>query len=222
MAQVPALGHDYWKTELDSLRTEFKDLVRQHLDAREAVGKVLDVFNDIIGLAGNAPKSIGENEAWTRVVRRAEANWVSLRMVLEGKTLFGALCGVYSLALIDLKAVLKRGAAEKRSHTPTAGSDTPATNTTTTPRSNSAVAPTAQDEGEFRSQKRRKRINSSEEVRPGPSKRQSSTERKGTAAGQPAVRNYFAPLRTMEMEEDASTGKGTESEPPTQQQTTGK
>jgi hypothetical protein len=101
--------------------------------------------------------------------------------------------------------------------TTTAGTFTPATRTIP-----AAAAPTAQDGGEFPSQKkRRKKANPSEEFRTGPSKTQSPTEWKGTAAGQWSVRN-FAPLRTTEVEEDASTGKGTESEPPspTQQQTT--
>jgi hypothetical protein len=41
---------------------------------------------------------------------------VSLCKVLEDKTLFGALNGVYSLTIIDFKAVLQRGGA-KRAHT---------------------------------------------------------------------------------------------------------
>jgi len=110
--------------------------------------------------------------------------------VLEGKTLFGALCEVYSLTIIELKAVLQRGAAKRGPLTTTAGTDTYATSTATAiMHTASAAPPTAKDEGELRCKKRRKRVNSSEEVRPGPSKKQSPTERKGRAVGQPAVRN---------------------------------
>jgi hypothetical protein len=35
-----------------------------------------------------------------------------------------------------------------------------------------------------------------------------------------ATKNYFIPLRSMEVDEGKSTGKGTQSEPPTQPQTT--
>jgi hypothetical protein len=64
----------------NQLRTEFRDLVKQHTDARESLGKVRDVLSDIVRLAKNTPTNNGENEAWKSILRRAEVNVVSLCM----------------------------------------------------------------------------------------------------------------------------------------------
>jgi len=37
MARAPVLSYEeYWQIELQSLRTEFKDIIKQHPEAREA------------------------------------------------------------------------------------------------------------------------------------------------------------------------------------------
>lgn len=51
MAQVLPLGYEkHWHSELVSLRAEFKDLIKQHPEVREAVEKVHDVRSDIATL----------------------------------------------------------------------------------------------------------------------------------------------------------------------------
>jgi hypothetical protein len=65
---------------------------------------------------------------------------VSLSRVLEGKSLFGALYGVYSLTLIELKSMLQHSMAKKGSNAAAAADATVTTTTTTT---------TAKDEGNF-------------------------------------------------------------------------
>jgi adenosine/AMP kinase len=70
---------------------------------------------------------------------------VVLCKVLEGKRLHG----VYAITLSELKAVVRNSAARKG------------------PVVTITAASTAQVEGEFREQKRRKRVNSSEGERPG-------------------------------------------------------
>jgi hypothetical protein len=77
--------------------------------------------------------------------------------VLEGKRLFGALYGVYSITLSELKPVLQDTAVKKR----------PPVATT--------AAPTAQENGEFREQNKMKWVNSSERDRPGSIKKQDKT-----------------------------------------------
>jgi len=98
---------EHWHNELKSLRKEYKELIKQHLDARDTIQKVHNILNDIVRLAGYTPRKIGKNEAWDCVVSRTEADKMSLCRVLDGKSLFSALYGVYSLNLAELKAVLQ-------------------------------------------------------------------------------------------------------------------
>jgi len=52
VAQVPALSRDeHWLLELESLRVEYKDVIRQHPEARDAVERVHKFLNDIVCLA---------------------------------------------------------------------------------------------------------------------------------------------------------------------------
>jgi hypothetical protein len=76
-------------------------------------------------------------------------------------------------------------------------------------------------EGDFEEQKRRKRVNFSKGDRPCSVKKQEPTTevKKLTATAASAVpTNYFAPLQAMETVEGTSTGEGTESQTPIQQQ----
>jgi hypothetical protein len=79
----------------------------------------------------------------------------SLCRVLGGKSLFGTLCGVYALTLSELKTVLQSGAT-KKSH----------------------FATVASDEGNFRKQRRKKRVNSSESGRSGSMKKLNAPKKK--------------------------------------------
>jgi len=68
MAQVPALGCEHWHNELESLRVDYKDLVKQHPDARDAIEKLRSVLLDIVRLAECTPSPSDESVAWDRVV----------------------------------------------------------------------------------------------------------------------------------------------------------
>jgi len=65
--------------------------------------KVHNLLSGTANLGGCAPKKIGETEICSSVVRRSEADRVSLCRVLEGNSLFGALYEVHSLTLTKLK-----------------------------------------------------------------------------------------------------------------------
>jgi hypothetical protein len=112
LAQGPPLGLDYLRAEANA--------VLKHLEARENTEKVHNVLSDVASLAGCTPKKIGESEAWACVVRRAEFGRVNLCKVMEGKSPFGVLNGLYTFTLIELKAVLQNSAAMK--HMPAAPS----------------------------------------------------------------------------------------------------
>lgn len=168
VAWVPALGYEeHWHTQLEFLGTEYKDVVIKHPDAKDVIRKVQDILNDISRLAGCTPKKIGECDDWQNIVRRAEADRVSLSRVLEVKTLFGALCGLYSLTLTDLKYLLQNGAAKKGKPA--------AVNTITTTITDTAAPTPALNEGDFPEQKRRKRKNSTEGHRPDSARKQGAT-----------------------------------------------
>jgi hypothetical protein len=66
--------------------------------------KVLCTIEDV---AGSTPTAVGEGAEWTAVVSTTEENWASYCKALSGKTLFSALYGTYTVALQELKALLK-------------------------------------------------------------------------------------------------------------------
>jgi hypothetical protein len=85
-----------------------------------------------------------------------------------GKILFGALYGVYTLPLMELKTVLQHRVVKKG---PTSAHNTISTSITTTNIITTATVTSAPDKGDFREQKRRKRANSGIK-RPGSVKKQ--------------------------------------------------
>jgi hypothetical protein len=58
-------------------------------------------------MARYTPASVGESEQWSTIVSTAEENRQNFCKVLNGKNLFNALCGTYTVALHELKPVLK-------------------------------------------------------------------------------------------------------------------
>lgn len=108
MAGIPDLPYEtYWKNESEANRVAYKEVIVHHPQAKAEVEKLYDIITDITGLAGCTPKEISESKEWANIVKRAEAGRASLCATLEGETFFSALYGVYMLAFIDLKSVLK-------------------------------------------------------------------------------------------------------------------
>jgi hypothetical protein len=69
--------------------------------------QLLKVIRDIEEMARYTPASVGESEQWSSVVSTAEERGQNFCKVLNGKSLFSALYGTYTVALHELKAVLK-------------------------------------------------------------------------------------------------------------------
>jgi hypothetical protein len=57
-------------------------------------------------MARYIPASVGESEQWSSIVNIAEENRQNFCKVLNGKTLFSALHGKYTVTLQEFKAVL--------------------------------------------------------------------------------------------------------------------
>jgi hypothetical protein len=187
MADMPVSQSErYWQKEYKSLRDEYRDIVEKYPDAQGIIRQVSRVLSDIVSLAGCTPAYVGESRAWSSIVESTELDRIAFCKALKGKQLFNALYGTYSVALSDVKQVLQTSA--KRTPAP----EQQAHSTVTT----------GEDDG-FKEQKRRKRQNSSEDEQ----QRKNVTTVEAShvvapcqKAAQVPTRNFFAPLRAVNME----------------------
>jgi hypothetical protein len=88
------------------------------------------VFSETENLARCTPAKVGDNSDWTSIMNIAEKNRANFCKVLDGKLLFSALYGMYTVTLNELKAVLmvnalagQSGAVNKTSMGSTAQND---------------------------------------------------------------------------------------------------
>jgi hypothetical protein len=65
------------------------------------------VLCDLEALAGCTPRPVRESEEWAAVIRTSEDNLESYSVALQGKALYSALYGNYTVTLNDLKGVLQ-------------------------------------------------------------------------------------------------------------------
>jgi len=97
---VQTLGHEeYRHYELKSLRSNYEDITKEHREARAATDNVLKLLQDIVSQAACTPYHTGEGEARTNAVRCPEAARRNLRRMMESKSPFLGLYGVYSITL---------------------------------------------------------------------------------------------------------------------------
>jgi hypothetical protein len=61
------------------------------------VQKVYKVLTDIENLAGCTPAKVGESSEWTSIEKSTEGNRSDFCKGLDGKPLFSALYGVYTV-----------------------------------------------------------------------------------------------------------------------------
>jgi len=114
MAGVPAPEYEvYWQNKSEAPREAYKEVMASHPQAKAAVVKTYEIITEIARLAGCTPKEIGESYEWANIVKKAETSRASLCATLEGETLFSALYGVYMMAFMDLKTVLKNSTERK-------------------------------------------------------------------------------------------------------------
>jgi Flp pilus assembly protein TadG len=69
-------------------------------------------------MARYTPATVGESEQWTFNVSTADKNRQNFCKALNGKNLFSALYGTYTVALQEFKAVLKASTPAGQSKTP--------------------------------------------------------------------------------------------------------
>jgi hypothetical protein len=167
----------YWLHQYNSLRTEYKAIVGKYPESEDVMQQVYDVLGDIVSLAGCTPSHVGESEAWKAIVDHAEQDKQNLCKVLQGKRLFSALYGTYTITLSDLKKVLQssvKGTKETSQTVPCDG---------------------------FREQRRRKRSSNSEDGTQARNKKAApQTVQPTKTQAAVATKNYYAPLKTIEME----------------------
>jgi hypothetical protein len=108
MADITEPGfRKYSRKELSSLTYQCHDITNKYPEAASVVQQVYKVLSDIEILAKCTPAKVGESSEWTSIASSAKENRANFCKILEGKPLFSPLCGIYTLQLNELKAVLK-------------------------------------------------------------------------------------------------------------------
>jgi hypothetical protein len=119
MADIPMPGyHAFWTDTYNKLKSEYQQLIGQFPDANAHLKQLLKVIRDIEEMARYTPASVGESEQWSTIVSMAEENRQNFCKVLNGNNLFNALYGTYTVALHELKAVLKASTLAGQFKTP--------------------------------------------------------------------------------------------------------
>jgi hypothetical protein len=178
----------YWLNERHALEAAYKSTVTKFPDVDAVLNQVCNLLGNIASLTRATPAWVVASVNWQKVVNSVKEDRVNLCRAFEGKTLYSALYGTYTVTLHEVKALAK-SSADKPTSSSTAG---PATSTTATP--------VPSDIDGFREQRRRKRTS------PGgkePQKKRAtppmSVEGK-PATKAPITRNYFAPLGAADMD----------------------
>jgi hypothetical protein len=147
------------------------------------------VLSDIEILA-----KMGESSEWTSIVSSAEENRANFCKILQGKLLFSALYGIYTLTLNELKAVLK-----VKAQTGKCGAVT-----------KTSLESAAHDDN-FQEVKRCKRHISNDTSQT--AKKLITSAPKSAAGKLPTktviTRNFFAPLRTNDMDTESTKTEST-------------
>jgi hypothetical protein len=192
MADVPVPGFwKFWTQTLTSLNSQSHAITNKYTEAGSVIQEVHKVLNDIESLAGYTPAKVEEGSEWSTIVNSAEEQRANFCKSVDGKLLFRALCGMYTVTLNELKAV-----SAQAKHSVAANK--------------TSSEPTTQDD-EFREVKRRKRQNSngnSQSVK-------KSTKAVPTSAAvklppkSVSTRNFFAPLRTPDMDTETTGAENT-------------
>jgi hypothetical protein len=108
MAGVPVPPYQqFWADKGSSLKKEYQTTAKTHPDAVPCMQHLFKVLCDLEDLARITPASVGQSEEWAAVIGAAEDNRESYSVALQGKTLYSALYGTYTVTLNELKSLLK-------------------------------------------------------------------------------------------------------------------
>jgi hypothetical protein len=87
-------------------KNEHKDLISKYPDSAASIKQLFKVLCDIENLASHTPLS-GQSEEWAAITSSADENRENYCEIFQGKTLFRALYGTYTVTLNGFKSVLK-------------------------------------------------------------------------------------------------------------------
>jgi hypothetical protein len=102
----------FWAESRASLKAEYNVIIKQYHDEDPQYRLLYEVICTIKDLAGCTPIAVGESAEWTVIVNTADDNRASYGKALSGSVLFSALHGAYTVALKDLKSLLKSSNSE--------------------------------------------------------------------------------------------------------------
>jgi hypothetical protein len=103
MADVLVLGfRKYWRQKLALLKSECHAITKKYPEAASVVQQVYKAISDTEILAGCTGAKVGESSKCTSIVSSAE-NTANFCRGLDGKPLFIALYGMYTVTLNELK-----------------------------------------------------------------------------------------------------------------------
>jgi hypothetical protein len=183
MTGAPVPGYQaFWAEKRASLKSEYQVLIKQYPDADLQYRLLYKVICNIEDVAGCTPAAVGESAEWT-----AEDNRASYCKALSDSVLFSALHGAYTVALNDLKSLLKTSSSA-------GGTATGIESVKST------------EEDGFKEVRRRKRHSTNEAA---PTSKKPAAEAKSTPAKEVATRNFFAPLRATTRDTDSSVTEAT-------------
>jgi hypothetical protein len=115
MASVPVPAYQQlWAEKRPSLESVFQNTGKIHPDNVPSNQHLFKLLCDLEALAGSTPQPVGESEEWAAVIRAAEDNLDSYYLALQGKPLYSALYGSYTVTLNELKSLLKSSTQAKQ------------------------------------------------------------------------------------------------------------
>jgi hypothetical protein len=109
----------FWMDTWDKLTSEYQQLIGQFPVTDARLKQLFKVTCVIEKIARYTPASVGESEQWSSNVSTAVENRQDYCKVLTERTLFSVLYGMCTVALHELKAVLKASTPASQSKTPT-------------------------------------------------------------------------------------------------------
>jgi hypothetical protein len=123
MADIPVPGHQaFWIDKRKALKLEYKKLLNQPPNADVQLKQLFKVLCYIEDVAGYIPASVGDSDQWSSIINTAEENRKNFCKAIGRKTLYSALYDTYTVALQELKTLLKASITADRTPTPKSAS----------------------------------------------------------------------------------------------------
>jgi hypothetical protein len=115
MAKASTPGYQaFWTNKRAALQSVYQAQKDQTPDEDAQYRQLLKVLCEIEDTASFTPGTVGESPEWASIVDSAEENAATFCKALSGKPLFSALHGIYTVALGELKTLLKKSASGQR------------------------------------------------------------------------------------------------------------